>query len=459
MRELILSYADDNFDDINAVGSRFLIRKGVDTKHWLNTMSKSTQKPDELALHIAAKVLNIHVGVIGANGYVWTTQERKDLDSCSVVFMYCGCLNFVKTELTGKARRRLPREQRDPKVDLATHPMSTNLKHPLWSVLHPDMLPHSQTLPASTMPGKKKPSAAAGSAATAVGKKQRSVVNEGIPGIPSLPKPKYSTAPSDRAKQTFVTISEGKPATRSNTETAHGSDAETDLDATEFEPISGFRVIDEHLPATRSNTQERMAPSPDFDPLVTSTPVKQRPKPEFQVSEFGIKRKSHRARKFRCDVCQQHFTTVRKLTEHIGEEHHMLFSCVTCGTTFKTKGGCQKHSKGHSDSTHACEQCDYTAVYHSDLVTHMKTHSQTRPYQCPNRTCTSAFKSKGEYNRHMQTHSGLVFSCEECDYTAHSQHVLNDHVKTKHVGVPCPQCDMVFDHRQKLKNHRRQAKH
>ena len=36
---------------------------------------------------------------------------------------------------------------------------------------------------------------------------------------------------------------------------------------------------------------------------------------------------------------------------------------------------------------------------------------------------------------------------------AKTRKALTEHVKGKHVGYPCKDCNMVFDHRQKLKNH------
>jgi hypothetical protein len=177
----------------------------------------------------------------------------------------------------------------------------------------------------------------------------------------------------------------------------------------------------------------------------------------FKVKTHGIpRRRSSRRRKrtFSCGQCDSKFNTQSELTDHIAESHKRRFPCSKCLKTYATEGGRAKHEKKH-DAQLGCDKCDKKFVYHSELKSHMITHVDERPHTCPSRDCTRKFKTLAELNTHRQKHEGQQWPCPEegCTYVGSCRKNLSTHMD-KHRGVLCPGCPEIYDHRQKLKQHR-----
>jgi KRAB domain-containing zinc finger protein len=165
-------------------------------------------------------------------------------------------------------------------------------------------------------------------------------------------------------------------------------------------------------------------------------------------------------RKFHCPTCDFIAPSMAVLTEHNTSVHREEYQCSSCTKTYKSQGGLRKHQKTHNpDATKLqCTVCQRTFYIQSALKRHMKVHSDDRPNMCPTRGCKKAFKEMTELRAHMQKHAGEEFPCSQCDYKATSKKNLSSHMD-KHVGVKCQTCGQVFDHRQKLKNHRIKMQH
>ena len=85
-------------------------------------------------------------------------------------------------------------------------------------------------------------------------------------------------------------------------------------------------------------------------------------------------------------------------------------------------------------------------------------------HHCPYNDCDLKFKSKSNLKHHTDSHaaldSGLTFPCDECDYVSKTGKHLADH-KQRHKKHKCNYagCGVVFDHRQKLINHKKKENH
>ena len=182
----------------------------------------------------------------------------------------------------------------------------------------------------------------------------------------------------------------------------------------------------------------------------------------FQVTAYGraIRRFAQRNRVYKCHRCQKKFTRSGYLTAHLAR-YHPIMRCKkrSCRKKFTTRGGLLKHRKQHKreECPHACTfpGCDARFPYLSQLVTHQTTHTEERPFQCAVKGCGAKYKVKGELNRHQEVHQGLQFMCPICGKVSRTKKVASDHYNSKHIGVFCDECGEKFDHRQKLKNHRK----
>ena len=81
-------------------------------------------------------------------------------------------------------------------------------------------------------------------------------------------------------------------------------------------------------------------------------------------------------------------------------------------------------------------------------------------HHCPHNNCDSNFKSKSDLKHHTEANetldSGKTYPCDLCDYVGKAAKRLADH-KQRHKEHRCNHagCDAIFDHHQKLLNHRK----
>ncbi|XP_054710146.1 gastrula zinc finger protein XlCGF49.1-like [Uloborus diversus] len=83
---------------------------------------------------------------------------------------------------------------------------------------------------------------------------------------------------------------------------------------------------------------------------------------------------------------------------------------------------------------HNCPFCSYSTPYKGNLPTHIKTHSEERPYSCE--ICSKSYKLKSHLARHVQSHSAeLPFKCTVCDKSFHRKDRWKLHVQAHDVAL------------------------
>ena len=91
------------------------------------------------------------------------------------------------------------------------------------------------------------------------------------------------------------------------------------------------------------------------------------------------------------------------------------------------------HLRLHNGQTFNCDQCQKCFTTMSDLKKHMRTHTQERPYKCPEDACGKAFTASHHLKTHIRTHTGeRPYPCEEssCQKSFSTSHSLKSHKKT-----------------------------
>ncbi|ODM86859.1 putative zinc finger protein, partial [Orchesella cincta] len=159
--------------------------------------------------------------------------------------------------------------------------------------------------------------------------------------------------------------------------------------------------------------------------------------------------------------------TQEKLAQHIYKAHSKKKSnslkteptiCEKCGKTFANSNSRRLHvSRIHGNQDESpCPFCGkiFRSAYR--LTRHINfTHSDKR-YKCDE--CGVELKSKVLLNNHIIAfHKPEAHGCAECGKVFKSPSYLQGHIDYVHRGIlkryPCPNCVIVYSHRNKLNRH------
>lgn len=135
------------------------------------------------------------------------------------------------------------------------------------------------------------------------------------------------------------------------------------------------------------------------------------------------------------------------------------FICSHCGKGFKNDRYLQSHiSYTHMGKTWVCDFCGKVFKQPSSWRLHKAQKHSTVPPRRPHcEHCGKTFMSNTTLKFHQAVvhQIGEYFQCNQCDRKYAAQLLLDEHVRTRHMGVkyPCAACGKIFHHRQTLKRH------
>lgn len=173
------------------------------------------------------------------------------------------------------------------------------------------------------------------------------------------------------------------------------------------EPSTQVLVINEIPPPPKREVAKssycESSPSPKVQRVVTASPKK----PTFRSvpTKSLTKVKNANARDFECRICQKKYSFLQSLNRHMHGSH------------------------GSKESRKKCSYCSKTFSRTDDLVRHIRTHTNERPYAC--NVCQKTFKQSSELKEHMQSHTkATIFKCTHCTRKFTSRMGLYNHSKS-----------------------------
>ena len=135
-------------------------------------------------------------------------------------------------------------------------------------------------------------------------------------------------------------------------------------------------------------------------------------------------------KKKRKKKCDDPAWSSRKELEHV---------CSICGKKWRTLTELKSHVKSHSElRPYMCEKCGQAYKHKGALEIHVGMHSGVSPFQCS--VCSKCFTQKGALMRHLPMHTGETpYQCELCGkrfvhHTSYNMHSLS------HTGKKSYQC-------------------
>ncbi|XP_066141008.1 zinc finger protein pita-like [Euwallacea fornicatus] len=168
---------------------------------------------------------------------------------------------------------------------------------------------------------------------------------------------------------------------------------------------------------------------------------------------------------FQCPECPKAFARRIQLRRH--SSVHMQqrgFTCGICEKWFPTRSALVRHERIHTgERPFQCEVCSKSFAQKEILYRHLMTHTGQRPYTCPH--CPKGFNQKELLRLHMRTHANApndiqLHYCTLCPKVFCHASGLSRHLLT-HTGktFKCQECDKTFTDKSSLRRHHLQTGH
>ncbi|KAJ2942168.1 hypothetical protein O0L34_g15708 [Tuta absoluta] len=151
-----------------------------------------------------------------------------------------------------------------------------------------------------------------------------------------------------------------------------------------------------------------------------------------------------------CEQCNIQLRDLRLYAQHFRRAHpdknrtkypamKTPCMCEQCGRIFQSMALLKDHMWVHTgEKRFKCDRCDKSFTQKTNLVFHMRVHSNARPsYECP--LCGKHFAFFNNRRRHMFIHTGLKpFKCDTCGKAFTTSGEQRAHVEHVHLKKPWP---------------------
>ncbi|CAH0398478.1 unnamed protein product [Chilo suppressalis] len=157
------------------------------------------------------------------------------------------------------------------------------------------------------------------------------------------------------------------------------------------------------------------------------------PKPQEIVLRPPIRRKTTVTHKFKCNECPAAFSNGVSLEAHLNLHKGLRpYRCEVCNNAYTSVHRLKRHQKIHSEESYVCDHCG------------------------------RIFKVKAALRVHLDTHLPVPkFGCEECPRRYATKAALKHHVRRVHLQLPppcaCPICPKSYPRMSLVKDHMKQA--
>ncbi|XP_037051052.1 zinc finger protein 675-like [Bradysia coprophila] len=164
-----------------------------------------------------------------------------------------------------------------------------------------------------------------------------------------------------------------------------------------------------------------------------------------------------------CEECGKVYTNRFNLENHKSsfhgeqvEEYGSIYKCKICDDQFTNRKDLYDHLSNHRKmpSVNLCENCGKCFDFPEQLRSHVRIHSDHRPFPCT--YCDKRFRSRLQQLQHLHVHNGeKQFICLHCGkaFAKRGSLVVHSRLHSGETPFACTQCDEKFTSPGKLKTH------
>uniref|UniRef100_A0A2A4J5C1 Protein krueppel n=1 Tax=Heliothis virescens TaxID=7102 RepID=A0A2A4J5C1_HELVI len=161
---------------------------------------------------------------------------------------------------------------------------------------------------------------------------------------------------------------------------------------------------------------------------------------------------------FACDSCGARFNLKGTLKRHTITHHtqrERKFICETCGSSFFSKNDIITHIRVHTDERpYSCSYCGKAFRQIASMIRHKRMHTGEKPFSCP--ICFKKFIDMSHMQRHQFVHSDEKnFTCHLCSKSVKTRNALTAHMRihSNEKHNICNYCGMTFSFKGNLQVH------
>ncbi|XP_044759685.1 transcription factor hamlet-like isoform X1 [Coccinella septempunctata] len=150
-----------------------------------------------------------------------------------------------------------------------------------------------------------------------------------------------------------------------------------------------------------------------------------------KLDEHLIVKHNYRKDEFKCEYCPKAYSHRPCLIKHKAVVHgeHRKYHCENCPKVFTDPSNLQRHIRTHhvGARSHACPECGKTFATSSGLKQHTHIHSSVKPFQCE--VCFKAYTQFSNLCRHKRMHADcrMQIKCIKCGQSFSTVTSLSKH--------------------------------